>query len=224
MKIKVFVISTALMLSFSLGAFASSKINISFNGKTIDTQAKLIDGVTYVPLRTISQMFGANVGWDKETFTVLITSDGSDPHQRDIETPKTQPSEPVKDEIKVYNLGETITFKDVQIKINSVKEDNNFYEFVPSDGEVFKIINMSIKVDKPPTDSLNWYTNHFVSHAILDTGQRIVQLFTNDKGGKVTIGSWQDREVVVGVNEGNQIESVTLVNPFDYKEKAEVKF
>ncbi|MEC1780082.1 copper amine oxidase N-terminal domain-containing protein [Schinkia azotoformans] len=222
MKLKVLLISIALMLSFSLGAFAQSKVNIMFNGKIIDTQAKLIDGITYVPLRVISQMFGANVGWDDTTSTVKITSGTN--QSNNTGTPKPLPTQPVKEEMKVYNLGETITFKDVQIKINSVKEDNEFYEFVPSDGEVFKIINMSIKVDKQPTDSLNWYTNHFVSHAILDTGQRIVQLFTNDKGGKVTIGSWQDREVVVRVNEGNEIESITLVNPFDYKEKAEVKF
>jgi hypothetical protein len=35
--------------------------------------AMLVDGTTYVPVRFIAEQFDAQVDWDEETFTVLIT-------------------------------------------------------------------------------------------------------------------------------------------------------
>ncbi len=47
------------------------------NGKTVQLEkpAILVEGVTYVPVRAVSEGLGAKVGWEQETQTVKITRD-----------------------------------------------------------------------------------------------------------------------------------------------------
>ena len=49
---------------------------INVNGKTsfIDSSPKIINGTTMVPIRAISELFGAKVDWDNATKTVLIST------------------------------------------------------------------------------------------------------------------------------------------------------
>jgi hypothetical protein len=42
---------------------------------TIDTQAKIINGSTMVPLRFVGEALGATVSWDGATRTVMIAND-----------------------------------------------------------------------------------------------------------------------------------------------------
>lgn len=51
---------------------ADDKVNVIVNGKQIN-DGKLVDGVTYVPLRAVGEALGASIGWDKETKTVTLT-------------------------------------------------------------------------------------------------------------------------------------------------------
>lgn len=67
------IISIAL-LSFGIGAFAESKLNLVVNGQKIDNaEPKLIDNTTYVPLRVVAELLGATIGWDGDTYTVTVT-------------------------------------------------------------------------------------------------------------------------------------------------------
>ena len=50
----------------------SDKVNVIVNGKPIQ-DGKLINGVTYVPLRATAEALGATVGWDNKTKTATIT-------------------------------------------------------------------------------------------------------------------------------------------------------
>lgn len=73
MKKKVLLVVLVLTLTFSAGVFASSGLNLVVNGNAVtNVEAKLIDGSTYVPLRAVSQMLGAEVGWDSKTKTVSV--------------------------------------------------------------------------------------------------------------------------------------------------------
>lgn len=92
------------MLAFSAGAYASSTIKVVVNGKTAKADAKLINNVTYVPLRAVSEMLGATVNWDNKTNTVNITNGGM-----------TAPAP--------SNLSQT--YKDVNIKIDKVVQDSD---------------------------------------------------------------------------------------------------
>lgn len=50
----------------------SDEVNIVVNGVRI-LGGKLENGVTYVPLRAVSEAFGATVGWDNKTRTATVT-------------------------------------------------------------------------------------------------------------------------------------------------------
>ncbi|WP_456289746.1 N-acetylmuramoyl-L-alanine amidase [Paenibacillus sp. AK002] len=47
-------------------ATVSDKVNVIVNGKQIK-DGKLMDGVTYVPLRAVGEALGAKIGWDNKT-------------------------------------------------------------------------------------------------------------------------------------------------------------
>lgn len=68
LMLAIFVVTTA-------GVLAASQINLVVNGKAVtDVEAKVIDGSTYVPLRAISEMLGAEVGYDSATKTAIINT------------------------------------------------------------------------------------------------------------------------------------------------------
>ncbi|ETT58167.1 N-acetylmuramoyl-L-alanine amidase [Paenibacillus sp. FSL H8-0457] len=51
----------------------SDKVNVMVDGKKIK-DGKLVDGVTYVPLRAVSEALGTKIGWDNKTKTATITT------------------------------------------------------------------------------------------------------------------------------------------------------
>jgi hypothetical protein len=74
MKYKVLLMTLAFLLVFGAGVYAASEINLVVNGeKVTDVEAKVIDGSTYVPLRAVSTLLGAEVGWDSDTKTASVT-------------------------------------------------------------------------------------------------------------------------------------------------------
>lgn len=54
-------------------------IGVTYNGasKTLSAEPFLVDGSTYVPLRAVSEIMGANVNWNGATNTVTITNDAN---------------------------------------------------------------------------------------------------------------------------------------------------
>lgn len=72
---KIVLLTMGLMLAFTTGVFAAAKVNLIVNGNAVtNVDAKIIDGSTYVPLRAVSEMLGADVGFNNQTKTVTITS------------------------------------------------------------------------------------------------------------------------------------------------------
>jgi hypothetical protein len=63
------------------------------NGKeqTLDTPAREIHGVTYVPLRFVSEALGADVRWDSAKRTVTILADGYSADVKTASKPKPAP-------------------------------------------------------------------------------------------------------------------------------------
>ena len=55
-------------------------IGVTYNGtsKTLSAEPFLVDGSTYVPLRAVSEIMGAEVNWNGSTNTVTITNTASD--------------------------------------------------------------------------------------------------------------------------------------------------
>ena len=69
------VLALALLMAGTL-AFAGYRITITIDGREIesDVPPQLVQDRTLVPIRVITEHFGADVGWVQETMTVEITS------------------------------------------------------------------------------------------------------------------------------------------------------
>lgn len=69
--------------------FTIGKNTYTVNGqsKTMDTKAVITNNRTAFPIRFAAEAMGATVGWDADTYTVLITT---------VQAPKVQPIEGVK--------------------------------------------------------------------------------------------------------------------------------
>jgi hypothetical protein len=75
---KIGVSGLSLILAFSAGAYAATavpKIIVNGNQVKTTTQAKIIDGSVYVPIRAISEGLDANIQWDNKSKTVYVDSD-----------------------------------------------------------------------------------------------------------------------------------------------------
>ena len=72
-------VSAALISSCCIGysVFSLEKPNIFVNGNQIETDAFIQDGVTYVPLRAVSESLGADVAWNEETQEINISQSQS---------------------------------------------------------------------------------------------------------------------------------------------------
>ncbi len=73
------VIITTLLMSTSLGAavtktieVAYNSVNLTVNGKKVESDNILYEGTTYVPLRAIAEMLGKDVGWEQGTLTASV--------------------------------------------------------------------------------------------------------------------------------------------------------
>ncbi len=92
MKKKIIAVISALLLAFNAAAFAAEgpentvpeRVEISFkvgdsvltvNGENLEVMAPYVigEGTTLVPVRVITEAFGAEVGWDGDTKTVTLS-------------------------------------------------------------------------------------------------------------------------------------------------------
>jgi len=73
MKKFLVFISVLLICLLPFGVFADEVPTIYVDGNVINTDAMIIDGTTYVPLRAVSESLGAQVDWNGETSEINIS-------------------------------------------------------------------------------------------------------------------------------------------------------
>ena len=75
-KLLITLVLTLILLLAGTLVFASYHITIMIDGQEIesDVPPQLVQDRTLVPIRVITEYFGADVGWVQETMTVEITS------------------------------------------------------------------------------------------------------------------------------------------------------
>ncbi|MBT2293053.1 copper amine oxidase N-terminal domain-containing protein [Paenibacillus albidus] len=77
-SIKVCLSGLVLTSVFSAGVYAATAVpKILVNGNQVKTsvQPKIINGSVYVPIRAVSEGFGANMNWDNKTKSLYVNSD-----------------------------------------------------------------------------------------------------------------------------------------------------
>jgi len=56
-----------------------NNVNLTVNGKNVNSDNILYNGMTYVPLRSVAEMLGKNVGWNSNNNTASINDPGFTP-------------------------------------------------------------------------------------------------------------------------------------------------
>ena len=108
MKRKVLTITALLVVAlFLVGGivYAAQNISINIDGRAVesDVAPQVVSGRTLVPLRAISEHFGAEVGWVQESMSVEITS----PSQKFLDdyTNKAMYIKQASEILPMYNAG-----------------------------------------------------------------------------------------------------------------------
>ena len=77
-SIKIGLAGLILTSVFSAGAYAATAVpKIFVNGNQVKTsvQPKIINGSVYLPIRAVSEGFGANINWNNNTKSLYVNSD-----------------------------------------------------------------------------------------------------------------------------------------------------
>lgn len=68
----VFSSVLVLLLTFSLGTFAATKYNFTFDGKKQNMDVQIINKQAYVPLNSVVKLYGGKVTYDSKTKTYAV--------------------------------------------------------------------------------------------------------------------------------------------------------
>lgn len=143
----VMVSALALTASASTGAvqrtLSYNDIKITLDGKEIipkDANGNyvepfIIDGTTYLPVRGISSALGLGVGWDQNTHTVQLTSQGLAPDPDP--TPAPAPT--------VDTIGGTQAINNITVQLTDVRRNTGGEYFTPEAGKEYLIFEFDIK-------------------------------------------------------------------------------
>jgi hypothetical protein len=115
-------ITIAIALLVSTVSFASSDVKLFVNGKKANTEVMVVNGTSYVPLREVANLLGADVNWDGPTSTITISSQGN------------ITSEPKNDKTEAEKK-ETITY------LRSLKVES---DFITLDA---RILNLMVEIE-----------------------------------------------------------------------------
>lgn len=181
---KVLVVCLCLLMVAvgSIVVIAANPITITVNGRVIqpDVPPQIIGGRTMVPLRAVAEALGANVEWDGNTNTVIITTGQSIPQPAPV-----QPSSPIGlSRTNPVPLGQSFLTPDgFEIKIikktegssawNIIKEANMFND-PPADGYKYVIVTYTVK-NVSSKEEPAWVSDS--SFALIGSSNRVVNTF-----------------------------------------------
>ena len=78
MKKSLYILMISILLVSFITVTANDAVSVIVDGQKLDIPALLIDGVTYVPLRAVSESMGAEVAWDGDTKSAIVNSADSE--------------------------------------------------------------------------------------------------------------------------------------------------
>ncbi len=144
-----------------------NSITIKVEGELVTADNILYDGTTYVPLRSISEMLGKEVGWDENTRTASIEEKREVKEEVTKSYSRRNPAPiGVKQSVTVESIREKydahVTTLDIirGDKANKIVADANIFNNEPEDNEEYLLVKVKIKVNNVKDDkkvSVNSY-------------------------------------------------------------------
>ncbi|HHY13724.1 MAG TPA: copper amine oxidase N-terminal domain-containing protein [Thermoanaerobacterales bacterium] len=196
------VIITTLLMSTAFGAQVKktidviyNSVNLTVNGKKVEADNILYDGTTYVPLRTIAEMLGKEVGWDQDTYTASIND------KKEIENTKEETG---KNEYVVRdNTGKALYSFKIN-KITTMGERNEYSDLKP---EQVLLIDYTYKnIDSPKEVYLSE-----IYFKVIDSKGKIGYSYPNSPTNypqRIPVGASCDAQMIFGID--NKSDEITL--------------
>lgn len=155
MKKRTLVISSILLSStmFVTGALAASNgFSIFINGSKLSTEAKIINGTTYVPLRAISESLGAQVSVNNSHKNIYISTNTANPESSSQQNVDKTPAPPnsirVASRTNPASIGEPVSFEQKTSK-NIVNGKITITEVIRGDS-AWKILHQTNRYNDIP--------------------------------------------------------------------------
>ncbi|MEW9699526.1 stalk domain-containing protein [Paenibacillus sp. SI8] len=126
----IICMSFILIFGIGIGVYASSDIRLFVHGKQVNADIQIINGSSYVPLRTVSEALGADVKWDETNRTINIKS------------------------TKTYQVDSTVWSGSLMMKISNVTLDTA-YQNSKTPNPIHAII-MDVSIENTSYSKLSW--------------------------------------------------------------------
>lgn len=152
----------ALVVAFAAGSFAASQFTVIVNGNQVDVDVRNIDGSTYVPLRAVSEILGAQVGYENATKTVTITTE---------DAPQQSSS------LKEYDVDISIKSGPMNLNVAKVTLDPNYQRSQYHDP--INAVILEARAENTSDDKLTWYFTQ--GQIVLNTKEQVdTGIFNSD--------------------------------------------
>ena len=135
--------------TFSLGVYAASDIRLIVNGKQVNADIQIIDATSYVPLRAISELLGANVKWDEGSRTITIND-------------KNLPF------LRSYDVSVDITSGPLTMTISKVTLDSSYAKDKYT--APIKAVILDVAIENISDNTISWYPTR--GSLYLDTNEK----------------------------------------------------
>lgn len=200
------VIITTLLMSTALGAgvkktieVAFNSINLTVNGKKVDTDNILYKGTTYVPLRAAGEMLGKDVGWDGITNTASI----NDKEFKEIKNEKPVEVLGVNEYTIKDNSGKILYSFNIN-KVTTMNERNQYSDKKPTQ---VLLIDFSYK---NISNSEEVYLSE-IYFKVIDSKGKIGYTYPNSPTHypqRIPVGATCDAQMIFGID--NKSDKITL--------------
>ncbi|MCZ8518384.1 MULTISPECIES: copper amine oxidase N-terminal domain-containing protein [Paenibacillus] len=181
------------LVSAAVGAYAASDIKLIVNGKQSSTAVEIIDGSSYVPLRSVAEMLGADVKWDGDARTITIA--GKDYKPQEATTP-----------VKSYSVNVDLASGPMKMNISKVSLDPVYKENEYS--TPVKAVVFEVKVENTSSETLTWHVQF--GKIVTNTKEQVQGGFHSDQVG----GEFNGKVIKTGkiVFEVKELEGITSLN------------
>ncbi|NRF94823.1 hypothetical protein HQN89_28430 [Paenibacillus frigoriresistens] len=178
MNKKLVALCMAIVLTFGvgIGAYAASDIRLFIHGKQVAADIQIINGSSYVPLRTVSEALGADVKWDEAKRTINIKR------------------------TKTYEVNTTIWSGSLLMKISNITLDTA-YENNKTKNPINAII-FDVSIENTAYPALEWFPT---KGSIRLNYDNIVEIsnpisYSDDLDGSFSLQKVKKGKIVVPVN------------------------
>jgi hypothetical protein len=183
-------------VSLSVGVYAATDIKLFVNGKLSPVEVQIIDGSSYVPLRAVAEMLGADVKWDGDARTITITSKDA---KKEVAT--TPP--------KSFTVNVNMQSGPIKMNISKVTLDPAY-----SKGEYYSkvaAVVLDVTVENTSTDKVSWHPAQ--GTIVLNTKEQIDgDLFNSDDVGGEFLGKVIKKGKIVFPVKSSKFEDITSFN------------